>query len=544
MKKKPMIRQLIILMMVATLIVLPFFSGYLISSEGAFVQAEESDKTSDGETSDGETSEDESTDDVEPEFKTFEEMSGKTFSMLTGAPFEELIASKVGNVEEYTYYSSMADMILGLKSGKTDAILMNNAVGQLAVNRDHEICFFPEDLSDGTFGIAFAKGDERVSDWQKAFETIPEETKQELWEKWTGSDDSKKVIMEQDWPGKAGSVKAAAVDTLEPMSYYGEGGQLCGFDVEMILLMAKELDIHVDFTGMDLAAALSCIESGKADIACGSIIATDERKEKMDFVEYYPAAFVLIVRSVKKESSAASLWDNIKLSFEKTFIRESRYKMFISGLITTLVITFLSIIFGILLGFIVYMVCRNGNKVANGITKVFTWLIQGLPAVVLLMVLYYIIFADSDISGVVVSIIAFSLVFGSTTFGMLKTGVGAVDKGQAEAAYALGYSDMRCFFRIILPQAFPHFIPIFKGEVVALAKATAIVGYIAVQDLTKMGDIIRGRTYEAFFPLIAVAIIYLIIGTILRFLVGRLEVLVNPKRRKKQKVLKGINVND
>ena len=544
MKKKPMIRQLIILMMVATLIVLPFFSGYLISSEGAFVQAEESDKTSDGETSDGETSEDESTDDVEPEFKTFEEMSGKTFSMLTGAPFEELIASKVGNVEEYTYYSSMADMILGLKSGKTDAILMNNAVGQLAVNRDHEICFFPEDLSDGTFGIAFAKGDERVSDWQKAFETIPEETKQELWEKWTGSDDSKKVIMEQDWPGKAGSVKAAAVDTLEPMSYYGEGGQLCGFDVEMILLMAKELDIHVDFTGMDLAAALSCIESGKADIACGSIIATDERKEKMDFVEYYPAAFVLIVRSVKKESSAASLWDNIKLSFEKTFIRESRYKMFISGLITTLVITFLSIIFGILLGFIVYMVCRNGNKVANGITKVFTWLIQGLPVVVLLMVLYYIIFADSDISGVVVSIIAFSLVFGSTTFGMLKTGVGAVDKGQAEAAYALGYSDMRCFFRIILPQAFPHFIPIFKGEVVALAKATAIVGYIAVQDLTKMGDIIRGRTYEAFFPLIAVAIIYLIIGAILRFLVGRLEILVNPKRRKKPNVLKGINVND
>ena len=107
MKKKTMIRQLIILMMVATLIVLPFFSGYLISSEGAFVQAEESDKTSDGETSDGETSEDESTDDVEPEFKTFEEMSGKTFSMLTGAPFEELIASKVGNVEEYTYYSSM-----------------------------------------------------------------------------------------------------------------------------------------------------------------------------------------------------------------------------------------------------------------------------------------------------------------------------------------------------------------------------------------------------------------------------------------------------
>ena len=81
---------------------------------------------------------------------------------------------------------------------------------------------------------------------------------------------------------------------------------------------------------------------------------------------------------------------------------------------------------------------------------------------------------------------------------MLKTGVGAIDKGQTEAAYALGYGDLKCFFRIILPQAVPHFLPAYKGEIVALIKATAIVGYIAVQDLTKMGDIIRGRTYEAF----------------------------------------------
>ena len=190
------------------------------------------------------------------------------------------------------------------------------------------------------------------------------------------------------------------------------------------------------------------------------------------------------------------------------------------------------------------MVCRNGNKFTNAIAKVLVWLVQGMPVVVLLMILFYIIFAKTDINGTIVSIIGFTFVFGAGVFGMLKSGVGAVDKGQTEAAYALGYGDMKCFFRIILPQAIPHFLPAYKGEVVSLIKSTAIVGYIAVQDLTKMGDIVRGRTYEAFFPLIAVAIIYFILGGLLTFIVGKIEIGINPKRRKKEDILKGVMTDD
>lgn len=128
--------------------------------------------------------------------------------------------------------------------------------------------------------------------------------------------------------------------------------------------------------------------------------------------------------------------------------------------------------------------------------------------VVLLMILYYVIFRKVDIAGIWVAVIAFSLTFGSGVYGMLVSGVNALDKGQLEATYALGFTDRRAFFTIILPQAALHFMPAYKAEVVALIKATAIVGYIAVQDLRKMGDIVRSRTYEAFFPLIAVAVIY------------------------------------
>jgi polar amino acid transport system substrate-binding protein len=127
---------------------------------------------------------------------------------------------------------------------------------------------------------------------------------------------------------------------------------------------------------------------------------------------------------------------------------------------------------------------------------------------------------------------------------MVRTGVSAIDTGQTEAAYALGVRKNKTFFKIVLPQAMPFILPQYKGELVSLIKATAIVGYIAVEDLTRMGDLIRSRTYEAFFPLIAVAAIYFLMARILIIAVGRIEIRIDPKRRKKRDILKGVNVHD
>jgi polar amino acid transport system substrate-binding protein len=196
------------------------------------------------------------------------------------------------------------------------------------------------------------------------------------------------------------------------------------------------------------------------------------------------------------------------------------------------------------LGFLVFMLCRNGDIVANSVTRFSMWLVQGMPMVVLLMILYYIIFGSVAISGIFVAVIGFTLTFGASVFGLLKMGVGTIDRGQYEAAYALGYANRRTFFRIILPQAIPHILPAYKGEIVGLIKATAIVGYIAVQDLTKMGDIVRSRTYEAFFPLIAVTVIYFVLEGLLGFLVSKIQIRMNPKKRKPESILKGVNVHD
>ena len=123
---------------------------------------------------------------------------------------------------------------------------------------------------------------------------------------------------------------------------------------------------------------------------------------------------------------------------------------------------------------------------------------------------------------------------------MLTFGTGAVDHGQTEAAYALGFTDLQTFFTVILPQAAIHFMPSLKEEVTMLIKSTSVVGYIAVQDLTKMGDIVRSRTYEAFFPLIAVAAIYFVLAGILNLVTSAIERRITPSRRKPEDILRGI----
>ena len=206
----------------------------------------------------------------------------------------------------------------------------------------------------------------------------------------------------------------------------------------------------------------------------------------------------------------------------------------------TMVITLSAIFCGILLGFTAFMFCRTGSVTANAITKFSVWLIKGTPIVVLLMILYYIVFGHVNISGILVSIIAFTLTFGTSVYRMLTFGTGAVDYGQTEAAYALGFTDLQTFFTVILPQAAIHFMPSLKEEVTMLIKSTSVVGYIAVQDLTKMGDIVRSRTYEAFFPLIAVAAIYFVLAGIINLVTTAVDRHITPSRRKPEDILRGI----
>ncbi|MGI6549452.1 MAG: amino acid ABC transporter permease [Syntrophomonadales bacterium] len=201
-------------------------------------------------------------------------------------------------------------------------------------------------------------------------------------------------------------------------------------------------------------------------------------------------------------------------------------------------ISLLSAVFGTILGFVVCLMRRSESKWANIPALVFIRAIQGTPIIVFLMILYYIVFSSSGINGIVVAIIGFSINFAAYVSEMMRTGIEAVDKGQLEAAAALGFNRIQVFQKITFPQAARHFLPVFKGEFISMVKMTSVVGYIAIQDLTKMSDIIRSRTYEAFFPLITTAIIYFIIATLLASLLTLIEIRVDPKQRPRR--VKGV----
>ena len=333
-------------------------------------------------------------------------------------------------------------------------------------------------------------------------------------------------------------LRVGTTGLVPPYTYY-VGPELCGYDIELARRFAAWLGADLEFMVYDYTGIIAAAQSGDVDCIMSELFVTPERAEAIPFSDtLFTLELGVMVRDTAEASG--SFWASVANSFEKTFLRESRWKLFVQGIGTTLLVTVSSIVFGTALGFVVYLLCRKGNPFANALTRFCIRLVQGLPMVVLLMILYYVVFAKAAISGAAVSVIGFTLVFGAAVSGMLRSGVGAVDKGQMEAAYTLGYTDTRAFFRVVLPQALPHFFPAYKGEITATIKATAIVGYVAVQDLTKMGDIVRSRTYEAFFPLIAVAVFYFILADILTAVVNRLGVFIDPRRRKPEHVLKGV----
>ena len=198
------------------------------------------------------------------------------------------------------------------------------------------------------------------------------------------------------------------------------------------------------------------------------------------------------------------------------------------GLIVTLLITLCAVIVGIVLGFLVGMVRathdRTGKmKILNAICQIYLTVIRGTPVVVQLMLIYYGIFASATVNKVAVAVMAFGINSGAYVAEIFRSGIMSIDNGQFEAGRSLGFNYRQTMIYIVMPQAFKNVLPALGNEFISLLKETSVSGYIALQDLTKGGDIIRSRTYDAFMPLIAVALIYLIVVLIFSKLVSLLE---------------------
>ncbi|MBQ5317828.1 MAG: amino acid ABC transporter permease [Oscillospiraceae bacterium] len=214
--------------------------------------------------------------------------------------------------------------------------------------------------------------------------------------------------------------------------------------------------------------------------------------------------------------------------FYNNFIKEDRWQYITNGLWVTIQITVFSVLVGILIGFIVAIVRSTHDKtgkmkIANFICRIYLTVIRGTPIMVQLLIIYYGIFASVNINKMIVAVIGFGINSGAYVAEIVRAGIMSIDKGQFEAGRSLGFNYAQTMIYIIIPQAFKNVLPALCNELIVLLKETSVSGYIAMEDLTKGGEIIRSRTYDAMMPLLVVAAIYLAVVLLLEFLVGKLE---------------------
>ena len=219
---------------------------------------------------------------------------------------------------------------------------------------------------------------------------------------------------------------------------------------------------------------------------------------------------------------------SLKERFILNFVSDDRWKYLVNGLKVTMIVAFFAALLGIVIGFLLAIIRATHDKegklkVLNFIAHIYITIIRGTPVVVQLLISYFVVFGSVNVSKVLVAVLAFGLNSGAYVAEIFRSGIMSIDQGQFEAGRSIGMTYIQTMRHIIIPQAFKNVLPALGNEFIVLMKETSVSGYIALQDLTKGGDIIRSRTYDAFMPLIAIALIYLFFVMIFSKLVSLLE---------------------
>lgn len=428
-------------------------------------------------------------------------------------------AARLGKIDGYAY--DRLQLELAIDNGLSGVRLLDENLGD------------PIDIAVGLSPVS------KIPDLEKKINAFLAEIKadgtfKEIENRWLNEgNDTMPDIPEASEPKYHLTVGTTA--EVPPYSYY-KGTMLTGMDIELAKRFALWLGADLEFKIYDFNGIIAAALAGDIDCIMANLNITKERKEKIAFSDpFFSMANTIMVRDSGQKSDGSGMWKRLSSSFEKTFVREARWKLIAKGIGVTIIISTLAALFGTLLGFGICALRMSGNRLLNGVALGYIRIMQGTPIVVLLMILFYVVFAKTGLSSILVAVIGFGMNFGAYVSEMIRTGILAVDKGQMEAALALGYPKFRAFNKIVLPQAAQYFLPVFQGEFISMVKMTSVVGYIAIQDLTKAGDIIKSRTFEAFFPLVVIAVIYFIIAWILTRILVALQNHFDPKRRREKR---------
>lgn len=443
------------------------------------------------------------------------ELDGHSIALITGSIHDQYIQKHYPN-SPIIRMNDFTDILMSLESDKCDFIVMTGDVFPDMVAKYPNLRNLGTLFSDNICA-GFNKEDAALC---QAFNDMLKELREsgefdKIRHRWFDAEKTE-ALPHFNIPQK-GKPLVVGISGHEHHYCEIEGDEYEGLEPELCYRLAERLHRPIEFRIMNFGGLIPALNVHKVDMILSQLIVTEERKKTVLFSDPYHHSSVIAVTKVcdKEKTSAFQFVKNIKESFYSNLIVESRWKMLTDGLYETLIISIFSIILGTLIGCFICWLSMSRHKMLKTIAGIYIEILRDVPILVFLMIMFYVVFAHSTMTATWVAIIAFSMNFGAFVSVIFKTGIEGVDKGQRDAGYALGFSKIGTFFNIIVPQALRSIIPVFKNEAVSLIKNTSIVGYIAIQDLTKISDIIRSRTFDAFFPLIIISIIYFILAWLL-----------------------------
>ena len=474
-------------------------------------------------------------------YKSFHELAGKRLGMVSGSLYGEALIKKEPGIslDDIETYRNIDDMVAALKSNQIEGFLTGEAPGGAIVSENSDLALMEDAVTDDNIGMCLKNNSKLTAKFNQCLDSLRMEGTVDALRNRSLESFEASVPKENKSDGlKINGVLRVAYSTIKPMSFISNKGYVVGYEAELVRLIANELGYSVVFINMPFKDVLDWVESGKADVGIGNITITEQRDQFVDFTNPDYMGNVVVVTHAAKDHATSDVIADVIRSFRKTFLVENRWAIIVSGLLVTLTISLCAGSLGSPLAIVLVWRRYCGGKLTARLIDVFEGFVGGVPILVILMVLYYVVFGRAHLPGEVVAIIAFTLSFAGRAAALLWSAVEDVPKSQEEGGLALGYTEEAVFFKIVLPQAAHKVMLRFANLFVAVVKETAAVGYIAVQDLTRASDYIRARTMEAFFPLVATAIIYFLICNALAWALKKVAVRHLSKDR--SRIVKGV----
>lgn len=421
--------------------------------------------------------------------ESVEDLAGTTIGVqigTTGAIYaEDFVAENLGT--EVIRYNKGADAVQALKQQKIDAVLIDEQPALAFVEKNNELTIADEEFAMEEYAIGIAKENtELLYQINDALEAIKVNgTMDEIVANYIGDEKGEHPYESPEGLTLGNGTLTMATNVAFPPYEYYEDKTAVGIDIDMMQAIADYLNMDLVVSDMEFDSVIMAVQSGKADVAAAGLTVTEDRLKNISFSESYTTAKQVIIYNNGEKAEKMSLADKIY----QTFIEKNRWQYIPKGLANTLLIT----------------------------------VFRGTPMVVQLLIMYYVVFAQTAVNPLIAAVIAFGLNSGAYLSEAIRSGIMAIEIGQFEAGRSMGFNYHETVRYIIMPQAIKVSLPAIFNEYIALLKESSIVGYIGLMDLTKAGDIIRSNTYEALVPLVSVALVYLALVMIMTSFVSRLE---------------------